>query len=98
MESLLADPHTYKIFSKSLRGRASLPNHFVGDVETYDLAKPFRPVAHQAREQPRRPSRTATEIKHPLSGAQIHQPQRFLGDVEMMCSPSSRLHRPAPSD
>src|SRR5439155_8236489 len=80
---LRRSPHVQNIF-KLLRSPARLPDHFIRNINSHHLPKSFRTLTHYPRQQPRRPPRPAPQIKHPLSGTQIHHPNRLLRDIEMM--------------
>ena len=67
-----------------LRGLTRLAHHFVGNVNADYLAKPFGAFADQPGQQARRPSRTASQIEDTFARTKVHQPDRFLGDVEMV--------------
>src|SRR5256885_16498598 len=55
------------------------PHHLVGDIDTYDLLG-MKALANQTR----RPSRTATEVKHALVSLHIHQRQHRFEDRHVM--------------
>ena len=67
-----------------LRSGARLPDHLIGYVDAYHLPESLRPFADHARQQARRPARSAAEIENALARTQIHAAHGFLGDVEVM--------------
>jgi hypothetical protein len=48
------------------------------------LAEPFRTFPDHPRQKPGSPPRSASQIKHTFARTQIHQPNRFLRNVQVM--------------
>ncbi len=59
------------------------PDHLIRNVQANHLARPLA-AGDQLRQQPRGPSRAATQVEHPFAVLQPHQCQRLLGDADVV--------------
>ena len=72
------------MFSKSFDALAGAANHLIGNIQPNHLPEALGPIRDQPGQQARGPAGAATQVKHPLAGAQAHAADSLFGDVEMM--------------
>jgi hypothetical protein len=66
------------------RRHPRLSDHLIGNVDSDHLPEALWTFPDHARQQARRPPRSAAEIENALTRTQIHTAHCFLGDVEVM--------------
>ena len=82
--NLLCRSPDVKNIVEIFRRLTSPANHLIRHVQPYYLAETFRTFCHQPCQKPSSPARAASQIKHTLARAQIHQPNSFFRDVQVM--------------